>query len=299
MLSTIKACMAFVAASFVCTYHLTAASPPPPPRYVEENRAFSVARNGSYCSDWCCCKNATVGMKALKRRVECALEKQKLLVPGKAWLEARKAAPAVTMLWHGTACEDPNECASEPCQNCGVCTESGTDVRVNDYHRSYRCECKAGFEGYNCETNVAISTAPKCGVSMGAKNVDQALVTFRGLDAFRNTFRFLRVDSLSKVDVNRFCETVFDRQLKSGACGHSFKMWTKPGTGKNTQPTEIFDMDRKIPTLKCLGLPEPYVTMELCVTPCMTDPTVDCCYVAAMYALMFPCCRKLNCCPGA
>ena len=38
---------------------------------------------------------------------------------------------------------DINECYTNPCQNGGTCKDA-----VN----SYTCQCKPGYQGYNCET---------------------------------------------------------------------------------------------------------------------------------------------------
>ena len=37
-------------------------------------------------------------------------------------------------------------CASDPCQNGGVCVDGNGD--------DYTCECKEGFEGDNCEDKI-------------------------------------------------------------------------------------------------------------------------------------------------
>ena len=43
---------------------------------------------------------------------------------------------------------DINECESNPCENGGTCTDM-------DY--GYRCSCKSGFTGSECETGTLIS----------------------------------------------------------------------------------------------------------------------------------------------
>ena len=40
---------------------------------------------------------------------------------------------------------DGNECSPDPCQNGGTCV---------DLVGSYRCDCKTGYSGTNCETGV-------------------------------------------------------------------------------------------------------------------------------------------------
>ena len=43
----------------------------------------------------------------------------------------------------GQRCEDQDVCASQSCQNRGVCISSGADA--------YVCQCRSGFEGPICE----------------------------------------------------------------------------------------------------------------------------------------------------
>ena len=40
---------------------------------------------------------------------------------------------------------DSDECSPDPCQNGGTCV---------DLVGSYRCDCKTGYSGTNCETGV-------------------------------------------------------------------------------------------------------------------------------------------------
>ena len=47
---------------------------------------------------------------------------------------------------------DVNECLTNPCQNSGVCTESGTDAAV--LLGEYNCECPVGTSGTNCEEDI-------------------------------------------------------------------------------------------------------------------------------------------------
>jgi len=42
---------------------------------------------------------------------------------------------------------DINECAPVPCQNGGTCV---------DLVGSYRCDCKTGYSGTNCETGMSL-----------------------------------------------------------------------------------------------------------------------------------------------
>ena len=43
---------------------------------------------------------------------------------------------------------DGNECSPDPCQNGGTCV---------DLVGSYRCDCRTGYSGSNCETGVKAS----------------------------------------------------------------------------------------------------------------------------------------------
>ena len=49
----------------------------------------------------------------------------------------------------GTDCVDADECASNPCQNGAVCTESSTDPSIGI--DSYRCACTNGFANGMCD----------------------------------------------------------------------------------------------------------------------------------------------------
>ena len=44
-----------------------------------------------------------------------------------------------------------NECDEMPCLNGGKCVDLG-DVKLGDHY--YKCVCKPGFTGKNCETNI-------------------------------------------------------------------------------------------------------------------------------------------------
>ena len=56
--------------------------------------------------------------------------------------------------------EDTNECDPDPCQNNGVCTESGTDDTV--LHGEYNCECTDGYTGDNCEDMIDLCSPDPC-----------------------------------------------------------------------------------------------------------------------------------------
>ncbi|HVV82388.1 MAG TPA: DNRLRE domain-containing protein [Kofleriaceae bacterium] len=54
----------------------------------------------------------------------------------------------------GVNCEvNANDCASNPCQNGGTCTDGAN---------SYTCSCPAGFTGANCQTNIDDCAANPC-----------------------------------------------------------------------------------------------------------------------------------------
>jgi hypothetical protein len=56
-----------------------------------------------------------------------------------------------------------DECASNPCRNGAVCTESGTDTAVPV--GTYRCTCMAGFANGWCDYDYAVEYALQCNVS--------------------------------------------------------------------------------------------------------------------------------------
>jgi hypothetical protein len=67
----------------------------------------------------------------------------------------------------GEVCEDINECLTSPCQNEAGCR--------NTPAASYTCDCKPGFTGSNCETNIDDCTdAAKASCLNGGKCVDGA-----------------------------------------------------------------------------------------------------------------------------
>ncbi|XP_023340422.1 neurogenic locus Notch protein-like [Eurytemora carolleeae] len=47
--------------------------------------------------------------------------------------------------WKGKTCEEPDNCSSQPCRNGATCTSLG---------KGYRCSCKPGFNGPNCNIDV-------------------------------------------------------------------------------------------------------------------------------------------------
>ena len=59
----------------------------------------------------------------------------------------------------GAKCDDPDECASKPCQNGATCLQSGDaveDLRAR-WQGIYSCACAAGYSGTECQ-------CPDCGV---------------------------------------------------------------------------------------------------------------------------------------
>ena len=47
--------------------------------------------------------------------------------------------------------QDINECASNPCQNGGNCS---------DFVAEYNCTCQPGFSGTDCETSTCVTNLP-------------------------------------------------------------------------------------------------------------------------------------------
>ena len=47
--------------------------------------------------------------------------------------------------WTGQFCKEKDHCADQPCRNGAQCTSLGNN---------YRCTCKTGFKGPNCNINV-------------------------------------------------------------------------------------------------------------------------------------------------
>ena len=47
--------------------------------------------------------------------------------------------------WKGVHCEDQDNCADKPCRNGATCTS---------LRGGYRCTCRDGFNGPNCNLNV-------------------------------------------------------------------------------------------------------------------------------------------------
>ena len=57
---------------------------------------------------------------------------------------------------------DVNECASNPCENGGICTDSSVDSSVSS--DAYRCTCIAGFANGVCEYEFISEYATECSV---------------------------------------------------------------------------------------------------------------------------------------
>jgi hypothetical protein len=222
-----------------------------PEQKAEEQTAASAWIGGRWCSNWCCCANSGG-------------------VPN-------------TTDWHGQHCDDTNECASAPCLNGGSCSESGTDPRVNNYRRKYRCECAQNathlYSGHNCEAVGAKGQSTKCKLSAGVKDTVAATSTQFFYLQFQQALAYLGITLRSSItDFERFCNQVFEREAKGGACGQVYNLWSQPKDGR---PASVI----ATPTLNCaqggVNENEMYVAFKLCVAPCIGDPTVTCCFVPA------------------
>merc|ERR1711871_1819961 len=69
----------------------------------------------------------------------------------------------------GTICVDADECASNPCQNGAVCTESTSDSSIGI--DSYRCACANGYANGLCDYNFIEAYSTQCSV---AESTDMA-----------------------------------------------------------------------------------------------------------------------------
>lgn len=59
----------------------------------------------------------------------------------------------------GSLCEYENPCSSQPCQNGAICSLAG----VNSQNILYRCICRRGFAGNNCQFNeTQVCTSSTC-----------------------------------------------------------------------------------------------------------------------------------------
>ena len=63
---------------------------------------WSAMIDGKWCSTWCCCEKSS-----------------------------HANTPPTTTAYRGVACDDKNECESQPCTNGAECSESGTDLHVS------------------------------------------------------------------------------------------------------------------------------------------------------------------------
>ena len=192
---------------------------------------------GKWCSMWCCCE------------------------PG----------------WRGALCDDPDECASHPCQNGGVCSESSGDPRVNNYDRKYRCECK-GYIGHNCDARLSpVAGHTRCKLQLGADSANASTSTLQAYYEFQAALDLMGM-TIQSSDTNfeRFCTDAYKMREQGGLCGQRISMYDKRGYLIGS------------PRVNCKHRPELYALMSMCSTPCMLDPTSACCYVPVEVAWMFP-----------
>ena len=119
---------------------------------------------------------------------------------------------------------------------------------------------------------------------MGAKNADAATTSSNaGLTSVKNMMKHLggvNIAVMTDANLAGFCKAVYKRQEEGGACGQTFNLMRKSNGHVLAQPI-----------LNCRGELEMYVTMTLCVQPCMNDPNTPCCFVPGLFAIMFPCLR--------
>ena len=81
------------------------------------------------------------------------------------------------------------------------------------------------------------------------------------------------------------CAKVYTMHDQGGVCGQRITIYDFKGSPIAS------------PKVDCKKRPELYVNLALCAKPCMLDPASVCCFVPAEIAWMYPCCRKLGCCP--
>ena len=68
--------------------------------------------------------------------------------------------------WHETTtgnvvtCSDINECATNPCENGGICSESSTHATVG--LGLFYCECAPGFDGHTCNADIDECATTPC-----------------------------------------------------------------------------------------------------------------------------------------
>ena len=189
--------------------------------------------------------------------------------------------------WRGDTCADFDECASKPCKRGGTCTDSAVDYRVNDYFRKYRCECKPGYDGHDCEVAVAgaQSRDPLCVMQAGAKSALAATGTVKKYREFQAALDILSTTLKSSgTNFQRFCTKVFKDHTAGGVCGQRYTLYDYNG------------VPIAQPVVNCKNQSEGFTIMHLCTSPCMLDTTSVCCFVPAEFSWMFPCCRQLKCC---
>ena len=113
------------------------------------------------------------------------------------------------------------------------------------------------------------TTNSKCTVTMGAKDGNKATSSATGLAVVKNMMYFLggtNIVSMQDANLGKLCEDVYARQRSGGACGQTFNIVRKSNGDVMVQPT-----------LNCRGKPAMFVSMTLCVKPCMNDASVVCC----------------------
>lgn len=120
---------------------------------------------------------------------------------------AVKATGSLTTLGAGTCQHDVDECASSPCLNGAVCTDSNDNAAIQIW--SYSCACALGWTGYNCELDFDECTLNPC-LHDGACS-DSSADTSIPIDAFRCT--------CIPGWANGICSNSFDEESDSSLSG--------------------------------------------------------------------------------
>ena len=115
---------------------------------------------------------------------------------------------ACTSGWTGSACDvDVDDCDPNPCQNGGVCTDTGTN--------SFTCQCASGFTGTTCDQDVDDCDPNPC--------LNGGVCTDTGTNSFTCDCRPCFTGDTCDTRVPDCCESdsecsAFDTACRSGLC---------------------------------------------------------------------------------